>query len=137
MPTHKLCPKCKETKPLAGFYRNRGQKHGVTSYCKPCHNASKNDPHVQRRWYLKTAYGLTLADYDDMLAAQGGGCAICFGKPDAGKSLAVDHDHNCCATTKTCGKCIRGLLCGRCNRALGNFDRRANLFDRAAQYLDR
>ena len=53
--------------------------------------------------------GVTSADYDRMLAAQGGVCAIC-GSPPKTRRLHVDHDH---ATGK-----VRGLLCHRCNRAL-------------------
>jgi hypothetical protein len=53
--------------------------------------------------------GVTDAEYDRLLAAQGGGCAIC-GNPPKTRRLHVDHDH------KT-GR-VRGLLCHRCNRAL-------------------
>jgi hypothetical protein len=60
------------------------------------------------------AYGLTPEKWDEMLAAQGGVCAICKGPgwPDRfGRRFHVDHDHQT-------GR-IRGLLCVSCNRALG------------------
>lgn len=63
-------------------------------------------------------FGLTHEQYDEMLAAQGGVCAICE-RPPGEKRFAIDHDHSCCSGRKTCGKCIRGLLCQRCNHALG------------------
>jgi hypothetical protein len=53
--------------------------------------------------------GLSLDDYERLLAAQGGGCALCGRKPKT-RRLDVDHDHRT-------GK-IRGLLCQRCNRAV-------------------
>ncbi|WAB10804.1 endonuclease VII [Arthrobacter phage Tuck] len=68
--------------------------------------------------------GTTPEEYDAMFAAQGGLCAAC-GKPETGTnqhgpvSMAVDHDHSCCGDTKACASCRRGLLCMRCNRALG------------------
>jgi hypothetical protein len=49
--------------------------------------------------------------------------------------LAVDHDHNCCPSKKTCGKCIRGLLCMDCNRGLGYFRDDTARLDRAISYL--
>ena len=66
-------------------------------------------------------YGMTLDDYDRMLAAQGGGCGVC-GSAKAygmGTSFPIDHDQNCCDPGKGCPKCIRGLVCHRCNLRIG------------------
>jgi len=59
-------------------------------------------------YHLVTKYGLTLTEYDALIVAQGGCCAICE-KPSI--KLVVDHNH------KT-GR-VRGLLCGLCNTAIG------------------
>jgi len=72
----------------------------------------------KRRQHLKASYKLAPEAYDRMLEERGGVCAICKNPPAKGR-LAVDHDHSCCPGMKTCGKCIRGLLCHKCNRALG------------------
>ena len=86
------------------------------------------DPEVARRWRaanpdrvalherrksLKARYGITIEQYDDLLRSQGGACAICGAAKAGGHTdtLQVDHDH-------LTGR-IRGLLCFRCNRALG------------------
>ena len=70
--------------------------------------------------------GVTDAEYDRLLAAQGGGCAIC-GNPPKTRRLHVDHDH------KT-GR-VRGLLCHRCNRALPDWVTVRWMVD-AVNYLD-
>ena len=57
-------------------------------------------------------YGITIDDYYRMFDEQGGVCAVCFRPPNAGRRMAVDHDHNTGA--------IRGLLCNSCNLALGH-----------------
>ena len=73
------------------------------------------------RLYRIREYGITPERYAEMLEAQGGTCALCdLPEPVAGRSLAVDHDHKCCPDKKrSCGKCVRGLLCSRCNNVLG------------------
>jgi len=65
-----------------------------------------------RRWALRKRYGITPEDFDRMVEAQGGVCALCAGHPDrsmngAEPKLVVDHNHDT-------GK-ARGLLCFTCN----------------------
>lgn len=48
---------------------------------------------------------------------------------------AVDHDHSCCPGKTSCGKCVRGLLCGNCNTILGRMRDDASALLRAAKYL--
>ena len=65
----------------------------------------------QRDYKLRSRYGITLAEYNDMLVRQQSTCAICK-KPTSSfkKHLAVDHNHET-------GYC-RGLLCTFCNTRL-------------------
>lgn len=71
-----------------------------------------------RRRSLIAKFGITPEQYDELLQRQNGVCAICDEAPGK-RRFAVDHDHSCCPTQKTCGLCIRGLLCSNCNTALG------------------
>lgn len=77
----------------------------------------------ERSRNLMRSYGITATQFDAMLAAQGGVCAICGQSADAVTTritrLVVDHDHKCCPGKRSCGKCVRGLLCNWCNRLLG------------------
>lgn len=83
---------------------------------------------------LRKAYNITLEQYRAMLDDQRGVCLIC-GLPDENKNLAVDHDHNCCPGRKSCGKCIRGLLCSKCNQAIGLLGDNPELMEKAAAYV--
>lgn len=104
----------------AEFYkewRNRPEvRERLNRYRREWHRKRRaDDPDYVRRRNLKENYGLSLADYDRMVFAQGARCRVC-GEEDI---LVVDHDHGCCPSKKTCGKCVRGLLCAHCNRLLG------------------
>jgi hypothetical protein len=86
-------------------------------------------PKADRSWYRRIfhLYGITPADYQALLNAQGGGCAIC-GLTNSGRDrLAVDHDHK----TGT----VRGLLCHGCNIGLGNFHDSPTNLQKAIAYL--
>ena len=100
---HRHCPDCDQLQPLDDFPRDRNGREGRGSYCKPCHNArgraSKEKHGGSRGYHLKRRYRLTQAEFDQILAAQGGKCAIC-GAPGPEH---VDHDH-------LFGN-VRGILC--------------------------
>lgn len=91
-----------------------------------------------RERQFQRSYGITWADRDAMLAEQGGVCANpgCA-TPDPGKrGWHVDHDHACCPErARSCGKCIRGILCGDCNVMLGNARDDADVLAGAIEYL--
>jgi hypothetical protein len=73
-----------------------------------------------------------------MLADQQGLCANpnCQNGPPAGRRLYVDHDHGHCPGKRSCGNCIRGLLCPSCNFALGNVSDDAERLRGLADYLE-
>lgn len=83
----------------------------------------------RRNKRLEDMYGITAAEYDAMAAAQDGCCAICSGEPlGRGNRLHIDHDH-------ASGK-IRGLLCTRCNTAIGHLQDSPDICRAAAEYLE-
>lgn len=87
----------------------------------------------RREHHLRARYGLDLETYEAMIAQQGGVCAICGEVPE---QWAVDHDHACCSGANSCGECIRGLLCQRCNRGLASYDDSPDRLRAAAAYLE-
>jgi hypothetical protein len=162
----KVCRLCGVEKPLDVFYRAAGMRDGLRSECKACNlairaekNAANPQPNRDRvkRWqqanrdkylakqreyvesgrkaianrksHLKRKYGLTVEQYDQMLEAQGRSCAICGRPQPTWTSLHVDHDHET-------GR-VRGLLCFRCNNAIGDLDDSPDRFVLVAEYLER
>lgn len=87
-----------------------------------------------RAAHLRRTYGMTEAQYDAMLAEQGGACAVCGATKPSGPSLhfgrwCIDHDH---ATGR-----VRGLLCNTCNLALGAVKDSPEMLDALAAYVRR
>ncbi|AID58838.1 homoendonuclease [Mycobacterium phage Gaia] len=87
---------------------------------------------------LWAKYKLTPEAYEKLLDKQGGGCAICGSKSSQSKGrdyLFVDHDHSCCPGAKSCGKCIRALLCHPCNMLIGHAWEDIKILQSAIDYL--
>lgn len=95
--------------------------HEALGMCNKHYLASKADPEQIRRNNLWANYRMTVEQYDAMLAAQDGRCAICGTDDPGARRFHVDHDHVCCSGAKSCGECTRGLLCATCNHGLGHF----------------
>lgn len=80
---------------------------------------------TSRSDWLRWKYDLTIDQYEELLAGQGGKCAICKTTPEKnGNNLSVDHDH---ATGM-----VRGLLCKVCNRDVGRLEK---YLDETLSYL--
>ena len=148
----KQCTKCKQSMPPTPeyYYRDKSKSDGLSSRCKECafysvreqklaanraYSRTEKGRQVSRESarrhrasgkykdnVLRREYGITLDDYNERVEEQRGLCLLC-GKPETLvdkptgkiKSLHVDHDHET-------GK-VRGLLCGRCNRVLGIYEK--------------
>ena len=144
----KVCTKRKAEKDVGEFYRDSTKPDGRRPDCKKCLDNSQSkmgqlykQTHRSeialsaKNCIYKKKYGITLDQYNKMVAEQNGVCAIC-GQPENIKGttinprgLAVDHNHNT-------GK-IRGLLCGRCNRAVGLIKDRWEIAQNMMYYLKR
>lgn len=81
---------------------------------------------------LKSRYGITPEELEAIVERQGSKCPICLSPLT---TPCVDHDHRCCPGKTSCGKCVRGALCGKCNAGIGLLrDDRETLL-RAADYV--
>lgn len=135
----KLCPGCSRTLPRDAYgYRERPPYYS-RSRCKECESKKSIEWHqanpekaraIRHRTNLRRNYSLTPAQYDELLAKQGGVCAICEVTPEkaARQRLYVDH----CAETKR----IRGLLCTQCNSGIGMLRHSIDLLASAARYIE-
>jgi hypothetical protein len=81
---------------------------------------------TERRKFLRFRYGITLEDYEAMVARQDGLCALCTLRPT--KRLCVDHCHDT--------RMLRSLLCQGCNRGLGHFGHYPHLLRAGADYVE-
>jgi Recombination endonuclease VII len=93
----------------------------------------RNHPHPEsaesrkksNRKYRISSYGLTQEHFDRLLDTQQHTCGMCHEPFEEGQLIHVDHDHACCrGKNRSCGECVRGLLCHTCNIALGHIERR-------------
>ncbi len=103
-----------------------------SKYCSPECKKKEMDarwraksPHYNRQYN----YGMSVEQFDALLAAQDNRCAICGTTEWPGKGPHVDHDHGSGA--------VRGILCGNCNNGLGMFGEDPARLRAAAEYLEK
>jgi Recombination endonuclease VII len=145
------CGTCRQYKPWDEFFISRNNAYGHMTSCRPCATekhrryAAEHPEKVSqasRNWSLSNAdrviandrrrrfriVGISEAEMEELLAAHGGVCEICGGAPDGRwRELVIDHDH--------VSGSFRGLLCSRCNLALGGFRDSPDLLRSAINYL--
>ena len=141
------CGKCRKVLGLENFHKDSTSWSGYSGTCKSCvckyQVGYRQKYHARLRekkrasYYLKNPlqryllgaqkmYGITPVEYAELYIKQDGRCAICLDKPI--QRLAIDHDHQT-------GK-VRGLLCIKCNRALGLVADSSSILKYAIAYLE-
>lgn len=122
----KECGTCRQWLPIEEFQNHANTADRLAFRCRTC----------MREYLISRKFNVPVERYREMLAAQNGCCAICEKPPrDGGRELAVDHDHSCCPGQESCGKCVRALLCGPCNSAIGLLGESVDVLLAAAAYL--
>ena len=114
----------------------KNNRDKINKYTKKYRKIKRREINTwQRRYYLKKRYGLTLEIYESMLKKQNEKCLICKKKEQSidkrynkQRNLAIDHD-------RLTGK-VRGLLCTKCNTAIGSLDHNTKLLKSAIKYLE-
>jgi hypothetical protein len=137
----KSCTVCKISKPHSEFYRNKHMANRALNQCKRCVQSAirarrrvvRNDPALwsqaqlsKRRRYERRVYGVTKDVWYEMFGSE---CAIC-----AVDVLTLPVNQRCFDHCHTSGR-VRGILCHRCNSAMGKFEDDPALLERAAQFL--
>ncbi len=129
-PQPRACVECGKV-----FTPNQNDRNGKTKccsvLCNDVYQRKVKTPAQLRSYHLRTLYGITVGDYERMLAEQGGGCAICSSSGTSKRNgrLHIDHDHDS-------GR-IRGLLCSKCNSGIGQLQDDPTLLRAAAEYIER
>jgi hypothetical protein len=126
----KQCIKCGEEKELDLFAKGKNYNDGRRNICKKCHsnyvnnyyklNPDKYDEKRKLNIGKKSdanwkRHRITENKYNELLSLFNGKCHACQERV----ATNIDHDHSCCDMPRSCGKCVRGILCNQCNTALG------------------
>ena len=146
----KRCNKCKAIKEIGYFFKNRSNGDGFSHSCKECdlkRNREYRKNHLEKRkemdrayyiknrerclaynkkWKLRTRYKITEEEIEILLLQQNNKCAICLASFDLTEK-EIDHNHKTGA--------IRGLLCHKCNSAIGYLKEDINIFINSILYL--
>lgn len=132
------CCICKEFKPKERFTIDKKRPGDVGSMCRECKSLHIDKPYTKRTTEIRAIkfkmrrYGITEEEYRALYTHQSGVCAVCKRAETmvikgSVCTLAVDHDHE----TGT----VRGLLCRKCNQAIGLFKENVEWMEIAIAYL--
>lgn len=106
--------------------------NGEACVVPDCKNAAKIK-HLCKAHVHLSRFGMSLEQIQELYSVHA--CYICGKSRESnGKALSVDHDHACCEIG--CPKCIRGLLCQKCNHGIGLLGDSPEILTLAAQYLE-
>ena len=117
----RICTMCREPQPDSNF--SKTARDGLSSSCNRCQ--------------CLRAYKMTKEAFVRLLSEQNGRCAGCGTDSPGGRfnQWHIDHDHACCPSGGSCGKCVRKILCSGCNVVLGLVKDNPDTLMKLADYL--
>ena len=131
----KACSCCHNFFGKESFHPEHRNVDGLCSSCRKCRNQKalkwqQSNPRAKRNTHLKSKFGITVKQFDEMLKQQNHCCAICMTTTPKGRgTFHVDHCHET-------GK-IRGILCHDCNTGIGKLGDSLESIKKAVSYLER
>ncbi len=138
----KKCRLCKINKNINEFPLAKRNKDGHRGECKKCNAAYYREYYKKyperykeksRRQKSYRRHKINDEQYEYLISKYNGLCHLCLNN----KATMVDHDHSCCPTSRSCGKCVRGVLCSSCNTAIGMLKENLEVVDRIKEYVVR
>lgn len=140
----KVCVKCGIEKDLDLFAKGRNYKDGRRGTCKRCHTNyvidyyNKNPDKKAEKVKLNSGrdtnwkrHKISKELYESLLKKYDGKCHACKKR----NATSIDHDHKCCEGIRSCGKCVRGILCRNCNISLGLMQDSKEQIKKLIEYL--
>ena len=140
----KRCYACETELPVEDFHKDSSRGDGLNHRCKKCHHderAVRNSRKLKKAdkylisdrskvAQIKYSYKLSEEQFVKMMA---NGCEVC----GSYTKLVIDHDHSCCSSIPTCGRCVRGVLCWNCNVAEGHLRGNVETVKALLNYLEK
>ena len=116
------CVTCRQYQSYSVFQASARSRSGYAGRCVICRRLAR--------------HSLSKEQYLSKLKEQGRCCILCTREATHDFDLVIDHDHLCCPSNKkSCGQCVRGLLCVQCNVMLGMSKDNPETLVRAAEYI--
>jgi len=129
--TEKVCTSCNKLLHRSNFPVSKRNSFGLASHCKGCKIRNyPYEPSKKKLIHLRNRYGVEWSDIEKLYKQQNNSCEICKKQINLmSKDTHIDH----CHTTNK----MRGILCGNCNRGLGQFKDNVSSLKTAILYLEK
>lgn len=130
MTAPRKCTNCGVVNNGQNFHKGGVAKDNLHSKCKPCRSKERKE-YTSKPEFRANRYGISVDKMNQMLEL---GCGIC----GSFEKLIIDHDHSCCNKQNySCGNCVRGVICNRCNLGLAHFEDSIDKMLNAIEYIRR
>lgn len=134
----KRCTTCKKWMHEDNFGISDRSYDGLRSECSSCRSQKHASVTDARKMELRERrFNLPEGWFEKTLASQDGVCGACRTADWGAKGPSIDHDHSCCPGNNSCGKCVRGILCGFCNLGLGLAKESSDNLNSMIEYLQK